>query len=210
MNRKITLAVALLAGMLAPRVCAQSLFSIPTAETLDARTLTIDVEQDGGPQLHEPPTLRLATVRVGVTDRLTLGFDTKISGAWQVRPNFSFRLTKKDAPLSFAVGYENIGVRSFGEQPYAVASAKLGKARLHLGATRETGGLYRAMLGAERDLPHGLTLQADYINGDGNFFTVGAQKSLSHDFALTLGWMRANTRREPNGIFVDVSREIHF
>ena len=213
-RRVMAFAVALVLaalGFISPhsRAEAQSLFSIPTAESLEKKKVTVNLEEDTGSRLRSPETLRLTSVRAGLTDRLTVGFDARLSDAFVVQPAFSLRLTRKDAPLAIKIGYENVGVRSFGQQPYIIGShawKNWKKTHLHLGLTHDQGRNY-GMFGIEREVSSGLTLQADYISGSGDFLTVGVAKELGKNLTLTLGFIHANSRDDEDGVFLSAEYE---
>lgn len=181
---------------------AQGLFSVPNGDTLKGGTISTDLELDGGPQLRDPRTLNILAVRYGVCDRLTVGEDLLLTGTFQGAPNFSLGLYA-DKRYALAGGYENVGVRSFGEQPYVTGSAKFGLARAHIGWTRSNHS--SLMLGAEYAATDRLSLMADTITGRDNFTTVGAQYGLTNAISLTAGFMHANDRVNGDGVFLDLN-----
>ena len=189
--------------LLAAAAChAQGLFSVPSGDTLQQGTLSEDLELDSGPQLRSPKTLNILAVRYGLVDWLTIGEDFLLTGTVQGQPNFSLGLYAK-GDLAVAGGYENVGVRSFGEQPYLSASLRVGAARLHTGWTRSNHD--SLMAGAEYAVKDWLSIQADTITGRDNFTTAGFQVALGSRAALSLGYMHANDRRNGDGLFLDLN-----
>jgi hypothetical protein len=207
--RRALLGVLALVFLHPSAASAQGLFSVPTADTLERRTWSLDLEQDSGSRWNSPQTLRLTSLRAAVADFLTVGLDVRLTGATVIEPNASLRLTRKGAPLAFAVGYENVGVRSFGEQPYAVVSRQFPWGRAHVGWTHDDGG-HHLMLGLEHPLCPLVSLQADAITDAGNFITLGAQINLPAHFTLTAGYMRANSRSDEDGVYLDLGHVTRF
>jgi hypothetical protein len=144
----------------------------------------------------------LTTWRFGLTHWLTVGADVRLNRRVIVTPNFSLRLWRSSR-WSIAYGVENVGVRSFGEQPYLTVSHRAGRVRWHLGWTNDERD--RAMGGIEWQLTQRCTLQSDFIAGRGNFFAIGLQWSLSENLALTVAFLRPNARDDEQGVFVDLN-----
>jgi hypothetical protein len=189
--------------LLATAAChAQGLFSVPSGDTLKQGTLSEDLELDGGPRLRSPKTLTILAVRYGLVDWLTVGEDFLLTETVQGQPNFSLGLYDM-ANLAIAGGYENVGVRSFGEQPYLSASLKVGSTRLHAGWTRSNHD--SLMTGVEYAANGWLSIQADTITGRDNYTTAGFQVAFGSRAALSLGYMHANDRRNGDGIFLDLN-----
>lgn len=200
--------VALVLG-LAPLAHADSLFSVPTAQEPDKGEVQFSLEQDTDrTSFRSPDTLRLATVEYGLFKRLSVGFDAELVGRSRVRPNISLLLTRDKAPVSAAIGFQNVGVRSFGEQPYAVLSRDFGGFSLHGGATHDSEGTH-GMLGLEKPLGKRFEIVGDYIGGRGNYATVGGQLQIGKNLQLAAGWMFANSHDDSNGLFLSLERDIH-
>lgn len=191
------------------QVKAQGLFSVPTADTLPTKTWSFDLELDSGSRLNSSETLPLTTMRLAATDFLTIGFDAKLKRSVVISPNISLRLTPQKAPLSFAIGYENVGVRSFGEQPYAVLSQRIQDGRVHAGWTKDKAGNY-LMLGFEHPISKTINFQIDYITGKDNFLTTGVQISIPDQWSITLGYILPNSSHTEKGIFLDLGRITQF
>lgn len=194
------LALIALFCALASFTFCQGLFSVPSGDTLSARALSLDLELDGGPQLRDPRSLAITAIRYGVCDRLTIGEDFQFAGTVQGAPNFSLGLYA-DRRFALAGGYENVGVRSFGEQPYLTGSFRAGLARVHVGWTRSNH--HSLMLGAEYAVTSRLSLMADTITGRDNFTTAGFQLGLTSKTSLSAGFMHANDRVNGDGLFLD-------
>lgn len=178
---------------------SQGLYSVPSGDTLPQNQFSTDLEYDGAPRRSE--MLSILHARYGPANWLTVGADAKLTGPTVLSPNFSLRVYQ-DRIVSIAGGYENVGVRSFGEQPYATGSFTLGKARFHTGWTQ--GDRDELMVGFEFAATGRLSFQADTIGGKENFTTVGAQWFVDPRTSLTLGWMIANDPSAGNGLFIDL------
>lgn len=204
--RAILIASTLLFVPLAAR--ADGLFSIPVAQNPDKGTTELILEQDAsGASFRSPDTLRIGTVEYGLTRQLAVGFDARLIGRGRVEPNFSLLLSRPKAAVNVALGYQNVGVRSFGEQPYVVASGNLGTFSLHGGLTRDSGGTH-PMIGLEKHFGSKFELEADAINGAGNYITLGGQFALAKNANLAAGYMIANSRGDSNGLYLSIERDL--
>jgi len=191
------------------KASAQGLISIPSADALDRGQASLDLEYDSAWSFSDPTALSLATVQYGVAKRLTMGLDVRLTQGSSfeptVRPNFIYLLREKEQGLSVGVGIQNVGVRSFGEQPFLVLSQRWKRVNLHAGYTYEPdGGNHRAMAGAEVKLLPKLTWVTDYINGDGNFLASGLQVQLSPSTSVEVAYLHANDPAQEDGIFFDL------
>jgi hypothetical protein len=188
---------------------ADGLFSVPTAQNPDKSQIQFSLEQDAsGTSFRSPDTLRLATVQYGLTKRLAVGFDLRLSGKTKIEPNIALALTRPKAPVALNIGFQNVGVRSFGEQPYLVASRDFRAFSLHSGLTHDSNGTH-GMIGAEKHFGKRFEILGDYIGGRGNFATIGAQFTLAKDVGLEAGYMIANSRSDTNGLYLSLERDFH-
>ncbi|MFA0732239.1 MAG: hypothetical protein LKKZDAJK_002968 [Candidatus Fervidibacter sp.] len=187
-------------GLFCQVAFGQGLISVPTGDVLEQGTLSVDAELDTGNRWRSPENLVLTTWRYGMTKWLTIGADVRLTRKVTAMPNFSVRLLRS-SHWAMAYGVENVGVRSFGEQPYLTLSYASGRGRWHLGWTNDERD--EGMTGMEWRLSRRLTLQSDFITGTGNFFALGFQYSLSESASLSIAYLRPNDRRNERGIFVD-------
>lgn len=186
---------------------AGGLFSIPTAQNPDQGETTFTIEQDASnTSFGSRGTLRLASIQYGLTKRLAIGFDTRLSGHAKIEPNIALVLTRPKSAIGVNIGFQNVGVRSFGEQPYIVASRDFASFSLHGGATHDSNGTH-GMIGAEKRFGKKFEIMGDYIGGRGNFATVGAQVGLAKDLTFQAGYMFANSRSDTNGLFLSLERD---
>jgi hypothetical protein len=204
------LALAAAGGWGSGAARADGLISIPTAATLDPGQTSVDLQYNGAGRLDVRSALGLVSVQRGVLPGLAVGFDLLLTAGEEfvpaIRPNFAYVPLRRERGLSAAVGYENVGVRSFGEQPFVVLSEQQSYGSLHVGWTYEPdGNNHRAMLGVDVPLRAGLDGMADYINGPENFANTGLSLDLGGGCGLTLAYMRANNRHRPDGIFIDLN-----
>jgi len=180
---------------------------VPTAQNPDKGEIELVIEQDAsGTSFNSSDTLRLASVEYGLTKRLAVGFDVRLSGKAKIQPNIALALTRPGASIGLNIGYQNVGVRSFGEQPYVVASRDFKTFSLHGGATHDSNGTH-GMIGFEKHFRQRFEILADYIGGRGNFATIGAQLGLAKDVNLEAGYMIANSRSDTNGLFLSLERD---
>lgn len=202
--------LALFALLLAPPLArADGLFSVPTARNPDKGETAFSIEQDAsGTSFRSHDTLRLASVQYGLTKRLAVGFDTRLNGHAKIEPNIALVLTPPKSAIGVNIGFQNVGVRSFGEQPYIVASRDLASFSLHGGATHDSNGTH-GMIGLENHFGKKFEVLGDYIGGRGNFATVGGQLSFAKNFNLEAGYMIANSRSDTNGLFLSLQRNFH-
>ncbi len=195
------LGVVLLASI-GSSVFGQGLFSIPSGDVLPPGLIAADYQLNGARVLNSADTFAILGLRFGLTNRLTIGADFLTTGTAAGSPNISLSIIQNGF-YSAAIGYENVGVRSFGEQPYAAASLNIRPVRLHIGWTR--GDSDSAMFGLEYATHNNLVLQVDTITGNDNFTTVGIQWNMSDSAALAIGEMVPNERSAGDGLFVDLS-----
>jgi len=205
-GRKALLVLVFLLG--SGRAFADGLISVPTAEIPEAHTLAIDLEYDGGRALDDPTALSLLALDASLTHRLAAGMDLRLSQGSRLtatpRAHVTYLLRPMTRGLGLAAGFQNVGVRSFGEQAFVVASGQVGRTGLHLGWTQDSGHP-RAMFGLEQSLGRGISAVSDWITGSGNFAGFGLAVPLASDRSLTLANLRANDRREGDGLFLDLS-----
>src|SRR5262249_42049306 len=133
---------------------AQSLISVMTSDSLDKGQLGMDLAYNGAWRAADPTSLSLVTLQYGITSQLTMGVDALVTAGGvfmpNIRPNMIYVVGNQENGLSGAIGYQNIGVRSFGEQPAIVLSERLKRLKLHAGYTYEPdGAAHRVMLGVE-------------------------------------------------------------
>jgi hypothetical protein len=205
---RMSLCLAVLAGLLGNgRAIAGGLISVPTAEIPEPRTLAVDLEYDGGCGLQDPTSLSLLSFDARLTGRLAAGIDMRLSQGDRFtatpRAHVTYLLRPMTGGWGLAAGFQNVGVRSFGEQAFAVASARAGRTELHVGWTQDSGHP-RAMFGVEQALGRGVTAVSDWITGSGNFAGFGLELPLSSSRSLTLAYLRANDRRQCDGLFLDL------
>src|SRR5437870_747818 len=101
---------------------ADDLISVPGADPGDPGSLSFSLEYDGGPSVHSSTALLLLSSGYDISRRLSLGADLLLAEgtrrATVLSPNGSLLLLKTHGGLTARAGYQNVGVRSFGEQPY--------------------------------------------------------------------------------------------
>ena len=189
-------------GLFCKNAFSQGLISVPTGDVIEQGTLSVDAELDTGNRWRSSEYLALTTWRLGVTKWLTVGVDVRLTRKIIATPNLSVRLLRS-SHWAIAYGVENVGVRSFGEQPYLTVSRALGRGRWHLGWTNDERD--ELMVGVEWRLSHRWTLQSDFITGDSNFFAIGFQYALTENASLSLAYLHPNDRHNERGIFVDIN-----
>jgi hypothetical protein len=189
------------------RASAGGLISVPTAEIPEPRTLAVDLEYDGGSGLKDPTSLSLLSLDARLTGRLAAGMDVRLSQGDRFtatpRAHVTYLLRPITGGWGLAAGFQNVGVRSFGEQAFVVGSARAHGTGLHVGWTQDSGHP-RAMFGVEQPLGRGVTAVSDWITGSGNFAGFGLALPLGRDRSLTLAYLRANDRRQSDGLFLDL------
>jgi hypothetical protein len=198
-----TVLVLLLGGAAGGR--ADDLISVPGADRGDPGSLSLSAEYDGARGVRAPTALGILSTGYDISTRLTLGADLLLSrGARRttvLSPNGSLLLFRTGGGLRARAGFQNVGVRSFGEQPYASVVQSVSRLDLVAGWTRDSGR-NRLMLGLDGKLAPRWALLADWVTGGGNFAAVGMRYSFSEQRALTLGFLRANAREDGDGIYV--------
>jgi hypothetical protein len=207
-GRSALLVLVLLFG--SGRVFADGLISVPTAEIPEPHALSIDLEYDGGPRLDDRTALSLFALDARVTSRLAVGMDLRLSQGDRLtatpRAHMTYLLRPITRGFGLAAGFGNVGVRSFGEQAFVVASGRARRTGLHVGWTQDSGHP-RAMFGLEQPLGRDVTAVTDWITGSGNFAAFGLALPLGPDNSLTLAYLRANERSQGDGLFVGLSIE---
>jgi hypothetical protein len=98
-------------------------------------------------------------------------------------------------------GFANVGVRSFGEQPYLTVAQTLRRVVLLTGWTRDSGH-DRLMLGLDGKVSARWSAVTDWIAGSGNFASVGARYHFSGERTLTMGYLRPNSREDGDGVYL--------
>jgi len=187
---------------------ADGLFSIPIAQNPDKGATELIFEQDAsGTSLRSPDTLRIGTVEYGLRRWLAVGFDSRLNGPFKIEPNIAVQLTREKSPIGVNIGYQNVGVRSFGEQPYAVASRGFGSFALHGGVTRDGNGVH-PMFGLEKHFGARFEIMADSIGGAGNYSTFGGQLAVARNVSLAVGYMISNSRGDTNGLYLCIERDL--
>ena len=180
---------------------AQGLISIPTADPFPSHSLSVDFQLNSDSRLRSRDSLGLASFVYGISPILSAGVDIRLTGRPITLPNVSLQLCNGKQG-AVAVGYENVGVRGFGEQPFVVGTFGSGERRFHLGWTQDDRN--EAMAGIDFKIRRNLTLVADGITGSGNFVSAGFQFSISDTWSATLAYMHPNDPQVHSGIFVDI------
>jgi hypothetical protein len=116
-------------------------------------------------------------------------------------PNGSYLFLTSKHGLRARAGYANVGVRSFGEQPFVTVAQSARQADFLAGWTRDSGH-DRLIVGLEEKLSEQWSGVADWITGSGNFAAAGARYHLSGSRAVTLAYLRANNRSDGDGIYL--------
>ncbi len=184
---------------------ADDLISVPGTDRGEPGSISLSTEYDGAASLRSSTALWLLSAGYDVTPRLTLGADlllTKGSRRTTVlSPNGSFLLLNSAHGLRARGGFQNVGVRSFGEQPYVSVSQSVRSVDLVVGWTRDSGH-ERLMLGVQGKLNARWSGVVDWITGSGNFAAVGARYQFAEGRSLTLAFLRPNQRGGEEGLFV--------
>jgi hypothetical protein len=214
MKNRFVASVALAAGLGLPVVTvhADTLFTVPVSGTLQPQRLSTELQQDSGASFNSDNTSRFASISYDWNRYFSIGTVARLNDGFSMRPTGSVQFAPMQSRYSFALGVANVGVRTFRSQPYAVASTSfksLGGLSAYAGVTHDTFGNH-VMLGTDYSLSHHVSLQADWIGDDGNFFTVGARWEVIPDFAVAGGFMRANSHDNGNGAFLSLEKDFRF
>jgi hypothetical protein len=184
---------------------ADDLISVPGADPGDPGSLSLSLEYDGGPSIHSATALGLISSSCDISRRLSLGADLLLAEGTRrvtvLSPNGSLLLLRTRGGLTARAGYQNVGVRSFGEQPYLSLSQSVPHLDLVSGWTRDSGH-DRLMVGLAGNLARRWSGLADWITGSGNFAAAGVRYSLPGNRTIAVAYLRANDRRDGDGLYV--------
>ncbi len=172
-----------------------SLNIVPTADILEPGQARIELENDGYPSLLKGDSERYLLMEFAATNRFEMGADLyQIEGrdTWALNGKYQLLAESKALP-ALAIGAIDLGQ---GLKPgyFAAAAKDIGRFRLHAGGITD-GGKVHPMAGLEYPLSESLCLLADWIEGGGNYRTVGLYKTLKGDVTainLAIGFPNAS------------------
>jgi hypothetical protein len=182
----------LLFSALPSLACYSGLVIIPTAETVGADTLSLDLQVDGSFARQTGDT-KIINTEFGLGSRWEAGVDYDASdGAdsrWFGNAKYLALEDRATAP-ALALGITNVG-RHITAVPYAVASHDFSVVQGHLGWGRFESK-DRWFAGVDKDLNEKLSIMADYTSGDDNASSIGLNYDLGHCWSVCLGAMYPN------------------
>jgi hypothetical protein len=189
--------VALLGMLLATAACfgyPTSLNYIPTAETVGAGSLLLEVANYGSPAMLATESTVGVLSEFGLGDRLEFGadkYETEEYSETYLNGKFKLLCESRGVP-SVAVGMMDVnrlGVPTF----YSVASKAIGGVRTHVGFV---SGSYAkgVMAGIDLDISEDLWFGADYLPGEENHLRLGISHSLGSDTWVLLSVGMPNNR----------------
>jgi hypothetical protein len=184
---------------------ADDLMSAPGAAPGEPGSVSLGLEYDGSSSIHTPTALGLFSAGYDFTPRFSLGVDLLLSKGTRrtnvLSPNASYMFLTSSHGLHARAGYANVGVRSFGEQPFVSFAQSMRQTDIIAGWTRDSGH-DRLILGLEGKLSEQWSGVVDWITGSGNFAAAGARYHLSESRAATLAYLHANARSDGDGIYL--------
>lgn len=182
------------------------LFNVPVAGTLQPNRLITYMALGTNSVLDSNSSTLLATVDYNLSRYFSAGITSRLTDGVSVRPEGSVQFAPAGKPYAFAAGFASVGVRTFRSQPYVVASTHFDALGMYVGATHDSYGEH-PMLGASYMLPHGFSVQGDWIYDDAHFLTVGGRYQFGRTFAVSAGFSHAESERGGNGVFAAVQKD---
>lgn len=166
----------------APTSCCM----IPTADVLETGSVYLELENDGYPAVGDSDSTTYGLVQVGIVPRVEIGLD-RIHESGDTDDLFNVKYLALDESKSrpaLAVGLMDL---SKGQRAswYGIGTKSFRALRVHAGyihADYADG----AMLGCDYSLGSDTCLIADWMNGTGNYLTLGINRQLKKGFAVTL------------------------
>lgn len=191
----VTLALVwLAAGAGAAWAYPTGLNVVPTAETLEAGSVSVQWEMDSPGLPGDRRSTPSLYTQVGITKRLEAGidlYDVGDSSRGYANAKFSL-LAEKDGMPALAAGAWNLA-EGVTAQPYLVATSTFGITGIHLGTLR-AGGKWEGMAGVGLSLGGGWRVQADGLTGTGGYATLGASYALANGWGVMLYRSRSRDR----------------
>lgn len=180
---------------------------MPTAESLEARQVSVQREMDNGGAPPGATGSYALYTQVGVTSRWEVGVDVHYvrSGS---RAYFNTKyvvMPQAQSAPAVAVGVLNIASGSVAE-PYVVASRSFGSLALHSGLLRAEGQ-WAPMGGGSLSVGERLSIKADFLAGSPGVTTVGAKFTVTEMVALKLYQSRGRNRIGRDGDFTGINLE---
>jgi hypothetical protein len=188
---------------------ADSVFTVPVAGTLQPNRLTASLSGGAGANLASESSSLFSAVDYNFTRYFSAGVTTRLTNGFSARPEGSVQFAPENKPYAFAVGFGNVGVRTFRSQPYAVANTRVGDFGFYAGGTHDSYGLH-PMLGTDYEISSRWSLQADWIHDDESFVTVGTRWQVKRNIAVSAGFSHSSGEEGGNGIFASVLKEFYF
>ncbi|MDH7602085.1 MAG: YjbH domain-containing protein [Armatimonadota bacterium] len=170
-----------------------SLNSIPTAETVGAGSLLLEVTNYGYPRMLTTESVSGVLLQLGVGDRLEFGIDRyETEETSEAYFNVKARLVDETDKLpGLAIGVMDLRCGCFAT-PYAVVSKRLGSVRVHVGSIHGSysGGI---MAGVDADVGS-LWFGIDYLPGTQNHTRLGISRAVGSDTSVLVTFGIPNSK----------------
>jgi hypothetical protein len=193
----------LVAGFTSTDASPTALNVIPIVETVPAGNILLGVATATVRSSIVKTNLNLFETEYGIGDRCEIGVDPVFGegGGALINGKYRFFDESRFRPAA-AIGVQNAGPR-FSNQPFIALCKTFQPARLHFGAIGDQGTM-RAMFGIEKTYGKSFTLQADYMSGSGNWFSIGFVAGGATGWSLNVAQLIGNSESSGNGYLIDL------
>ncbi|MCE5199888.1 MAG: hypothetical protein ABFD54_04020 [Armatimonadota bacterium] len=186
--------IILLASLAGSAMAAYTgLLNIPTAETVEPGSMSVELEDDGSVQGHTAQVYLINT-EVGIVPRVEAGVDYEFrngeNGQLQWNGKYVFSVDNHHS-VAMAIGTFS-SFPTIGLSNYLVATKDFHSFRLHFGGMR-IDGADEWFTGIDSPINERLILMADYTSGSNNYSSAGFDYWFNDRLDLQAGVLFANS-----------------